>query len=115
MRRLLIRQFFSLFAQFKTTTKSHENYGFPVSIFQYGHIPQNNQKTILYWQTVWVDRYVLMLSVVLLTVAFAQDTNSINTKCCTVELTVAFAPDTYSINAKCCTVDGSIRTRYIQY
>ena len=26
MCRLLIRQFFSLFAQFKTTTKSHENY-----------------------------------------------------------------------------------------
>ena len=44
---LLIQQFFSLFAQFKTT-KSYENY-VSVSIFQYGHIPPKIMKKHVFY------------------------------------------------------------------
>ena len=44
MHRLLIRQFFSLFAQFKTTTKSHENYVFLYLLSNMAISPQNNER-----------------------------------------------------------------------
>ena len=44
MCRLLVRQFFSLFAQFKTTTKSHENYVFLYQFSNMAISPQNNEK-----------------------------------------------------------------------
>ena len=47
MHRLFIRQFFSLFAQFKTT-KSHENYVFLYPFSNMAISPQNNQKTVFY-------------------------------------------------------------------
>ena len=48
MHQLLIRQFFSLSAQFKTTTKSHENYVFLYPFSNMAIFPQNNEKTVLY-------------------------------------------------------------------
>ena len=46
---LLIQQFFNLFAQFKTTTKSHENHVFLYPFSDMAISPQNHEKTILYW------------------------------------------------------------------
>ena len=47
--RLLIQQFFSLFAQFKTTTKSHENYVFLYPFSSMAISPPNKKfKCILY-------------------------------------------------------------------
>ena len=48
MRWLLIQQFFSLFAQFKTTTKSHENYVFLYPFSSVAISPQHNEKTVFY-------------------------------------------------------------------
>ena len=45
---LLIRQFFSLFAQMKTTTKSHEKCVFLYPFSNTAISPQNNQKTVFY-------------------------------------------------------------------
>ena len=48
MRWLLVQQFFSLLAQFKTTTKSHENYVFLYSFSSMAISPQNNEKKLFY-------------------------------------------------------------------
>ena len=48
MCQLLVRLFFSLFAQFKTTTKSHENYVFLYPFSNTAISPQNNEKPVLY-------------------------------------------------------------------
>ena len=45
---LLIWQFFSLFAQFKTTAKSHENYVFLYPFSNLAIPPQNNEETVFY-------------------------------------------------------------------
>ena len=45
---LLVQQFFSLFAQFKTTTKSHENYVFLYPFSNMAISPQINEKTVFY-------------------------------------------------------------------
>ena len=45
---LLIWQFFNLFAQFKTTTKSRENYVFLYPFSNMAISPQNNDKTVFY-------------------------------------------------------------------
>ena len=45
---LLVWQFFSLFAQFKTTTKSHGNYVFLYSFSRMAISPQNNEETVFY-------------------------------------------------------------------
>ena len=45
---LFIQQFFSLFAQFKTTTKSHENYVFLHPFSSMAISPWNNEKTVFY-------------------------------------------------------------------
>ena len=58
---LLIRvlQYFSVFAQFKTATKSHENYVF---WYQFSYMAISPPPPLMiyfisYWLTVWVDRY----------------------------------------------------------
>ena len=48
VRWLLVQQFFSLFAQFKTTTKSHVNYVFLYPFSSMAISPQNNEKTVFY-------------------------------------------------------------------
>ena len=42
------QQFFSIFAQFKTTTKSHENYVFLYPFSSMAISPQNNEKIVFY-------------------------------------------------------------------
>ena len=48
MRRLLVQQFFSLFAHFKITTKSHENYVFLYPFSNMAISAQNNEKNVFY-------------------------------------------------------------------
>ena len=48
MCQLLIQQFFSLFAQFKTITKSHENYVFLYPFYIMAISPQINEKSVFY-------------------------------------------------------------------
>ena len=48
VRQLLIQQFFNLFGQFKTTTKSHENYVFLYPFSNMAISPQNNEKAVFY-------------------------------------------------------------------
>ena len=45
---LHIQQFFNLFAQFKTTTKSYENYLFLYPFSNMTISPQNNEKNVFY-------------------------------------------------------------------
>ena len=48
MCRLFVQQFFSLFALFYTTTKSHETYVFLYPFSDMAISPQNNEKTVFY-------------------------------------------------------------------
>jgi len=48
VRQLLVEQFLSLFAQFKTTTKSHENYDCLYPFSSMAISPQNNEKNVFY-------------------------------------------------------------------
>ena len=48
MCRLLVQQFFNLFAQFKTTTKSQENYVFLYPFSNKAISPENNEQTVFY-------------------------------------------------------------------
>ena len=77
---LLIRQFFSLFAQFKTTTKSHENYVFLYSFSSMAIYPPKIMKKLYFilvncigWQ-VWYN-YVALFSDLKKTVVTCDWTN----------------------------------------
>ena len=45
---LLVQPFFNLFAQFKTTTKSHKKYVFLYPFSNMAISPQNNEKSVFY-------------------------------------------------------------------
>ena len=48
MCQLLVQQFFNLFAEFKTTRKSHENYVFLYPFSNKAISPENNEQTVFY-------------------------------------------------------------------
>ena len=69
---LLIQQFFSLFAQFKTKTKSHENYVFLYPFSNMAISPQNKEENLFYSSKLygltgmmyfpqWINKVVLYL------------------------------------------------------